>query len=291
MTAAAHRAAGASAAAIDAHYSVGNAFYRLWLDEGMTYSGALWGDGDDTLEAAQRRKLDYHCDQAGVTPGAHVLDVGCGWGSGLRHLVAERQAARAVGLTLSVAQAEELRANLPAGAEARCESWADHIPERPYDAIISIGAFEHFAKATLSREAKLDAYRAYFRKCHAMLAPGAAMTVQTIAYGNISAAQRSGFVEHEIFPESDLPFLAEVAEASHWLFEITAVRNDRGHYARTAREWLRRLRARRAEALALVGPDMVAKYEKYLGLFVIGFHTGTMDLLRFTFRRNNKPAS
>jgi cyclopropane-fatty-acyl-phospholipid synthase len=281
---------GASAAAIDSHYSVSNAFYALWLDDSMTYSCALW-DGDESLEAAQRRKLDYHCDQAQVVPGMRVLDIGCGWGSGLRHLVTQRGVESAVGLTLSQAQADELRANLPAAAEPRSESWADHDPARPYDAIISIGAFEHFAKATLAREAKLDAYRAYFRKCHAMLAPGASMTVQTIAYGNISAAQRSGFVEHEIFPESDLPFLAEVAEASQWLFEITAVRNDRTHYARTAREWLKRLRARRDEAVALVGAETVAKFEKYLGLFVIGFHTGTMDLLRFTFRRNAKPAN
>jgi cyclopropane-fatty-acyl-phospholipid synthase len=286
---AAQPAGGASSGAIDAHYSVSNAFYRLWLDDSMTYSAALW-DGEESLEAAQRRKLDYHCDQAGVEPGMRVLDVGCGWGSGLRHLVDARGAGQAVGLTLSAAQAEWLRANVPSAAEIRCESWADHAPARPYDAIISIGAFEHFAKATLTRDAKLDAYRAYFRKCHDMLVRGASMTVQTIAYGNISPAQRSSFVEMEIFPESDLPFLAEVAEASQWLFEITAVRNDRAHYARTAREWLKRLRARRAEAVELVGVDTVAKYEKYLGLFVIGFHTGTMDLLRFTFRKNDKPA-
>jgi cyclopropane-fatty-acyl-phospholipid synthase len=290
LTAVLTRERGASAEAIDRHYSVGNEFYRLWLDPSMTYSSALWEEGD-TLERAQRRKLDYHCDQAGVRPGMRVLDVGCGWGSGLRHLVEERGVERAVGLTLSSAQAEWLREALPEGAEPRCEGWADHSVADPYDAIISIGAFEHFAKATLGRDEKIAAYRAYFRKCHALLRDGGRMTVQTIAYGNISPAQRSSFVEHEIFPESELPFLAEVAEASQGLFEIVAVRNDREHYARTARAWLAALRAQRDAALALVGDEIYTRYERYLGLFVIGFHAGTMDLLRFTFRRNARPAS
>ena len=71
-------APGASAEAIGYHYSIGNEFYRLWLDKTITYSGALWEEGD-TLEAAQFRKLDYHLTQARVQPGARVLDVGCGW--------------------------------------------------------------------------------------------------------------------------------------------------------------------------------------------------------------------
>ena len=279
---------GASAEAIDFHYSVGNDFYRLWLDESLTYSGALW-DGDETLEAAQRRKLDYHLDQAGVTEGMRVLDIGCGWGSGLRRMTAERGVAKAVGLTLSQAQADWLATQPSPKIEVRIESWQDHTPPQPYDAIISIGAFEHFAKANLPRADKLAAYREFFQRCHGLLRPGGRLSLQTIAYGNIAPDNRSAFVEKQIFPESDLPTLGEVADASHGVFEITAVRNDRQHYARTAREWLRRLRARRTEAIALVGAKNVTRYETYLGLFVIGFHTGTLHLLRLTLNRNDKP--
>ena len=115
------------------------------------------------------------------------------------------------------------------------------------------------------------------------------MTLQTIAYGNIAPDNRSAFVEKQIFPESDLPTLAEIADASHGVFEITVFRNDRPHYLRTAREWLRRLRAKRTEAIALVGAENVTRYETYLGLFIIGFHTGTLHLLRLTLSRNDKP--
>jgi cyclopropane-fatty-acyl-phospholipid synthase len=285
MTAA---APGASAEAIQYHYSIGNDFYRLWLDKTITYSGALWEAGD-TLEMAQFRKLDYHLTQAGVRGGSRVLDIGCGWGSGLRRMVEEYGVARAVGLTLSQAQADYITAAHLPGVEVRVETWLDHAPAEPYDAIVSIGAFEHFAKPELTPEGKIEAYRAYFRRCHCLLNPGSRMTLQTIAYGNIGRDELSGFVEKDIFPESDLPTLADIARSSEGYFEIVALRNDRQDYERTNKAWLTSLRANRAEAVRLVGEQNVARYEKYLALFIIGFHTGTMHLLRITMRRNDKP--
>ena len=82
-------ARGASGAAIRHHYDRGNAFFRLWLDNSMTYSCALWDDANknDTLEAAQWRKIDWHIDQAGAKNATRVLDIGCGWGSTLTRLV------------------------------------------------------------------------------------------------------------------------------------------------------------------------------------------------------------
>ena len=70
---------GALPEAIEHHYDVGNAFYRLWLDESMSYSCALWDGEDDALAAAQMRKIDYHVGQARAAGAARVLDVGCGW--------------------------------------------------------------------------------------------------------------------------------------------------------------------------------------------------------------------
>jgi cyclopropane-fatty-acyl-phospholipid synthase len=285
MTAA---APGASAEAIQYHYSIGNEFYRLWLDNTITYSGALWEEGD-TLETAQFRKLDYHISQARVQSGARVLDVGCGWGSCLKRLVEKYDVGQAVGLTLSQAQADWIASCHLPRTEVRVETWLEHAPAQPYDAIISIGAFEHFAKPSLSPDQKVEAYRAYFRRCHSLLNPGSWMTLQTIAYGNVSKEELSQFVEKDIFPESDLPTLTDIARASEGYFEIVALRNDRKHYERTNRAWLSNLRAHRAEAVKLVGEQDVVRYEKYLALFIIGFHTGTMNLFRITLRRNDKP--
>ena len=132
-------APGASADAIQYHYSIGNEFYRLWLDPTITYSGALWEEGD-TLEAAQFRKLDYHLTQARVQSGARVFDIGCGWGSGLRRMVEKYDVGQAVGLTLSQAQADYIASCHLPRTEVRVETWLDHAPAQPYDAIISIGA-------------------------------------------------------------------------------------------------------------------------------------------------------
>ena len=283
MTAAVVDNPGASAAAIAHHYDVPGEFYALWLDESMTYSCARWHD-DDTLESAQLRKIDYHADCARVRPGARVLDVGCGWGATMARLVDRYSAGEVVGLTLSRAQAAFAAARSIPRAEVRVESWSEHRPDRPYDAIISIGAFEHFARPGRPMAEKVSGYRAFFERCRDWLKPAGHLSLQTIAYGNMRPEQQSSFLM-EVYPESELPTLSEILAASGGLFEPVLVRNDRQDYARTCREWLRRLRARRQEAIALVGDEVVARYERYLQYCIVGFHVGNTYLLRIDLAR------
>ena len=162
---------GARPAAIRHHYDVGNEFWRIWLDPTMSYSCAMWEDPDDDLERAQRRKLDFHVDQARAAGAARVLDVGCGWGAMLMHLVGSHGVKHAVGLTLSDAQAEYLRAIAPGNVEVLVRSWSDYEPTEPFDAIISVGAFEHFARQGLSPEEQIEAYRRFFRSCRSGSSP------------------------------------------------------------------------------------------------------------------------
>ncbi len=277
---------GASAEAIQHHYDAGNDFYQLWLDNTLSYSSALWSEneGYEKLELAQLRKIDFHINQARSSNAKRVLDVGCGWGSTLKRLV-EHNVQQAVGLTLSKTQAKWIESlNLP-GIEVELKSWSDYFPEEPFDAIISIGAFEHFAKLELSQEQKIDCYRTFFQRCHEWLKPGGYMSMQTIVYENSQQEDFSQFFAEEIFPESDLPHLAEIAKATEKIFEIVALRNDREHYERTLKVWLKNLKANRKEAVNLVGEKVVARYEKYLSFCIIGFHTGTMNLSRITLRR------
>ncbi|MBD6618042.1 class I SAM-dependent methyltransferase [Komarekiella sp. 'clone 1'] len=279
---------GASAEAIQHHYDVSNEFYRLWLDSTNTYSAALWED-NDTLELAQIRKLDYHINQAKASNAKRVLDVGCGWGSTLKRLVEVHGVQQAVGLTLSNSQAEWISSFNQPQIDARVESWSDHVPTAPYDAIISIGAFEHFAQLNLSQDEKIAGYRAFFQRCHEWLQPGGCISLQSISYENSRREDFSQFYANEIFPESDLPRLADIATASERLFEVVALRNDREHYARTLRAWQKGLKANRAAAVNLVGEEVVNRYEKYLKFSIIGFHVGTMGLLRVTLRRIDNP--
>lgn len=141
---------GASPEAIQAHYDVSNDFYALWLDSTMAYSCALWEAGD-TLKQAQLRKLDFHLTQAQATNKSNLLDVGCGWGALLDRAVTHYNVKNVVGLTLSQAQADWVTHSKRDSVSVLLESWRDHRPTTPYDAIVSIGAFEHFAKAGLSK--------------------------------------------------------------------------------------------------------------------------------------------
>jgi cyclopropane-fatty-acyl-phospholipid synthase len=272
-----------SAEAIQFHYDIGNEFYELWLGPTLAYSCAIWEPGDD-LESAQHRKLDFHARQARVEGARRVLDVGCGWGAMLKRLVQAHQVGNAVGLTLSSKQAAWITGLGDSRIEARVESWRDHQPEGPYDAIISVEAFEHFAKPGLSPKNKVNAYREFFQSCHRWLKPGGWLSLQTSIYSRMEPEKMSRFFL-EVFPETDLPTLTDVAEASKQIFEMVQLRDDRHDHERTCRTVLNRLRANRAAAVSLTDEATVARYDKYLAFLTIGFRLGNIGLLRIAFRR------
>lgn len=275
---------GGSAEGIRHHYDIGNDFWGLMLGPTFTYSAALFAKADEDLDTAQTRKIDWHLTSASVEQAKSVLEVGCGWGTILRRLSEMPAIDRIVGLTLSNAQDDYLNSlDLPR-TEIRVENWAVHEPTESYDSIISIGAFEHFAKPEESPEETLIVYRDFFERCHRWLSPSGRMSLQTIAYGNMRRDEASEFMEREIYPDSDLPFLAEIVAAVDGLFEIVALRNDRLDYARSYDCWAMNLRQRRDEAVSMVGEEQVRRFEHFFKLGSMGFRMGKLGLLRFTLR-------
>jgi cyclopropane-fatty-acyl-phospholipid synthase len=277
---------GGSRAAIQHHYDLSNDFYALWLDETRTYSCALWQGPEDPadLASAQRSKIDHHVRESGAAGKRRVLDVGCGWGSTLRRLTSQHGVSEAVGLTLSDAQANFIEARQSEGVTVLRESWTTHQPVHPYDAVISVGAFEHFAKPTESVAERIAVYRSFFERVASWLVPGGRLSLQTIAYGTMRPEEASAFMQTEIFPDSELPRLGDIVAAAEGVMEIVAVRNDRLDYARTCDLWLQGLRANHAAALAMVGAEAVQRYQQYLKLATVGFRMGKLNLLRLTLR-------
>ncbi|WP_330181680.1 cyclopropane-fatty-acyl-phospholipid synthase family protein [Nocardia sp. NBC_01503] len=273
----------AAAAAIRHHYDIGNEFYRLWLDPTLSYSCALRQNADDTLEIAQAHKLRHHLDAVEADRARSVLDIGCGWGAILNGL-AERGVGRSVGLTLSAEQAEYVQAQRYPGVEVRVQDWLDYRPRERFDGIISVGAFEHFARPDDSPEQKIGVYREFLTRCRDWLTPDGALSLQTIAYANMHPAQANSFMTQQIFPDAELPTLAEITAAAQGLFEVCAVTNGRLDYAWTCAEWARRLRSERAAATELVGAEAVARYERYLKLSAMGFRMGKLTLYRLVLR-------
>lgn len=284
---------GGSAEGIEEHYDIGNAFWPPVLGATMAYSCALFESPDEELEIAQRRKLEWHLERSLSRSARRILDVGCGWGSMLRPLSALRGVERITGLTLSRAQVEYLKElDLPR-TEVRLENWAEHTPADLYDSIISIGAFEHFAKREERPDEKISVYRDFFGRCHRWLSPAGAMSLQTIAYGNMRREEASDFMA-EIFPDSDLPFLSDIVAAVDGLFEVVLLRNDRLHYALTVDRWASNLRQNFGVASDLIGRERAQKMSRYFKLVSFGFRTGKQQLLRLALRpihRNWKTSS
>ncbi|MFI7099309.1 class I SAM-dependent methyltransferase [Streptomyces sp. NPDC050161] len=280
--------AGASNEAIQHHYDLSNDFYALWLDPSMTYSCALWEEGD-SLEEAQARKIDHHIAESRADCAARVLDIGCGWGSTLRRLVRTHGTEHAVGLTLSRQQGALARTRTWPDCDIRLENWADHQPDEPYDSLICIGAFEHFAQFRLTQREKIAAYRTFFTRCHSWLRPGGRLSLQTITLEQIpdhpDLLLDLTFIARTIFPESQLPALADIHEASADVLSLVRTREDGGDYARTCRCWLDRLLAARTRASALVGETATQNYERYLRASARVFEQGHAQLLRLTFER------
>jgi cyclopropane-fatty-acyl-phospholipid synthase len=280
---------GASATAIRRHYDLSNDFFALWLDRQLVYSCALWSPGA-SLEQAQLAKLDYYITGVKAPGARRVLDVGCGWGALARRLTRVYGVDHAVGLTLSRAQLDHANAMPDPAVDVRLENWIDHVPEQPYDAIISLGAFEHFADYGLPRAERVAGYREFFAKCRDWLCPGGRLGLQSIVKGNNTEMSRQTvsdllFIIDRIFTESELPWLSEMIEASERCFDVVSVRNDADDYARTCAVWRDRLERNAERAEAIVGAETVADYRRYLTAASSAFTRRHTGLARVIFER------
>lgn len=278
---------GASKEAIQFHYDVGNAFYAEWLDPTMTYSAGIWPDSGDrtvSLQAVQERKLDWHIEGARLGAGRRLLDVGCGWGGLIRRAQETKGFAEAVGLTLSDAQAAWIRER-HGDDSIRVEvcPWQAFRSDQAFDAVISIGAFEHFAKPDMTRAQKVASYADFFAFCARTLNAGGTISLQTIVWMDIEPGTESQNLPAGFFPESDLPYVGEVFEAAEPLFHAVKFHNRPRDYSMTLRVWLKHIRDRREELTQTYGAEMVERYMKFFTGFVLGFDQGAIGLCRYKF--------
>ena len=270
---------------IQFHYDLHNDFYKIWLDARLVYSAALWTSDSQSLEDAQLEKLRFHADAVGAAEGMRILDVGCGWGALLHWLAAERNVAEATGLTLSVAQKQHFDAGPAVGrAKMLVASWEDFEDPRPFDGIISIGAFEHFGRYDQTPDQRCAVYARFFDFCRRRLGRGGKLSLQTIAYGRMR--KLSPFLREAIWRESELPFAHEILQAACRWFEVEQLVNHRCHYSRTLREWEARLARASVQAEGLIGREKVAGYLRYLDESALGFENGGVQLLRIVLRRH-----
>jgi cyclopropane-fatty-acyl-phospholipid synthase len=259
------------AAAISHHYDVSNAFYGLVLGPSLTYSCAVWHDPSDTLEQAQHNKYELISRKLGLEPGMRLLDVGCGWGGMVLH-AARHHGVRAVGVTISARQAElaEKRvgeAGLSDQIEIRLQDYRE-VVDGPYDAISSIGMFEHVGEARLAE---------YFERLRALVRPGGRLLNHGISRppGQGVALPRRSFANRYVFPDGELHEVGRVVSVMQKAgFEARHMESLREHYALTLRRWVGNLEAAWNEAVDEVGEGRARVWQLYMAGSAINFEAG-----------------
>ena len=223
--------------ALSRHYDIPTAFYELFLGRTMAYTCALFGHADDSLDDAQDAKYELTCQKLALQPGMRLLDVGCGWGGMLFH-AARHHGVRGVGVSLALPQVEWARkrateTGLAHLVEIRQQDYRD-IDDGPYDAICSMGVFEHVGFEG----------DAFFPKLHGLLRPGGRLVNHAISQPPFrnAAPNPDGFIQRYVFPDSELHEVGHVVSAIQEAgCEVRHLESLREHYPLTLRHWVRNL--------------------------------------------------
>lgn len=267
---------------IHAHYDLGNAFYRLWLDPTMNYSSA-WFEGrpDGDMVQAQQAKVRRALRMAGVWPGDRVLEIGCGWGA-LAEMATGEFGASLVGVTLSTEQlafGRERLARLGTGARAdlRLQDYRD-ISDGPFDAICSIEMVEAVGR---------EYWPTYFGAIGRLLKQGGRACIQSIVIDDALFERylhSTDFIQQYIFPGGCLPspseFRRQAAAAGLKVVDELAFGPD---YAETLRRWRRQFLAERRAILQLGFDERFMRlWEFYLAYCEAAFDEANIDVVQYT---------
>ncbi|MBI1219337.1 MAG: methyltransferase domain-containing protein [Rhodobacteraceae bacterium] len=268
---------------IAAHYDLGNDFYRLWLDETMTYSSALFHSGQEPMEKAQRRKYESLVDQMGAQPGDHVLEIGCGWG-GFAEYAARERGLRVTGLTISKAQHDYAVNRIrTAGLQDRVEiKMQDYRDERGvYDGIASIEMFEAVGEKY---------WPTYFQTVRDRLKPGGNATLQiiTVQDARFEIYRKSvDFIQKYIFPGGMLPSPAALREEVRRAgLQVRHSIEFGDGYSQTLRRWSDTFNNRWGEISRLGFDDRFRRmWNLYLTSCAGAFEGGNCDVTQITITR------
>jgi len=265
------------------HYDLGNDFYRLWLDETMTYSSALFETGQESLEAAQRRKYASMVDQMEAKAGDHVLEIGCGWG-GFAEYAARERGLKVTGLTISRAQYDFAvdriaKAGLADRVSIKLQDYRDE--RGVYDGIASIEMFEAVGERY---------WPTYFSSLHDRLSPGRNATLQiiTVSENRWPVYRRSvDFIQKYIFPGGMLPapsvLRAEVERAG---LRVKGSIEFGASYSLTLRRWHETFTARWGEVKNLGFDERFKRmWDFYLASCAGAFQGGNCDVTQITVTR------
>lgn len=275
-------------AAISFHYDVSNEFYRLWLDEERVYSCAYFTSADESLDQAQRNKLEHICRKLRLKPGERLLDIGCGWGA-LVCWAARHHGVRAHGITLSRQQLEYAQQRIWAEGlqdqvTVELRDYRDLSGEGIYDKVSSVGMFEHVGLANMP---------AYLGTVMRVLRPGGLFLNHGITHDEEgwNKTVATEFINRYVFPDGELDCVSNIQLGMERIgFEILDVEGLRPHYALTLRHWVQRLEANREAALREVDEPTYRVWRLYMAACALEFESGGTGVYQILASRHNRGA-
>ncbi|TGD74802.1 class I SAM-dependent methyltransferase [Mangrovimicrobium sediminis] len=269
---------------IGAHYDLGNDFFRLFLDEQMMYSAAVYPSPETSLEEASLHKLDLLCQQLELQPEDHLLEIGTGWG-GLAIHAARHYGCRVTTTTISREQYNHAcervaQAGLADRVEVLCQDYRELGGQ--YDKLVSVEMIEAVGH---------EFYSEYFRRCSALLRPGGKFAIQAITMADqryVQARDSVDFIKRYIFPGGCLPSLEVIARhvARDTDMQIVNLRDITLDYARTLEHWRERFLAAREQVRGMGFDEVFLRmWEFYLCYCEGGFRERIISTVQLTMAK------
>ena len=260
------------------HYDIGNDFYRLWLDESLTYSCAYFKSPEETLVQAQKNKVDHILRKLNLQEGQRMLDIGCGWGE-LILAAAQKYHVKALGITLSQEQYEHVSNRIE---QEHLKDWVDvqlldyrEIKDQVFDRVVSVGMLEHVGKEHLGE---------YFATVQKLLVDGGISLLHTIT-GRDEKGSNS-WINKYIFPGGYIPMVSELIRQMEsddfYLLDVESLRN---HYTRTLEHWALNFEQALPKIRESKDESFIRMWRLYLQSSAASFNCGNIDLHQFLFSK------
>jgi cyclopropane-fatty-acyl-phospholipid synthase len=265
---------------IQYHYDLGNDFYKLWLDETLTYSCAYFKTKEDSLYKAQLNKVEYILKKLNLKKGERLLDIGCGWGE-LIITAAKKYGVNALGITLSEEQFRKVRErikenNLENQVDVKLIDYRElaDAGER-FDRVVSVGMLEHVGRKNLS---------IYMETVNKLLKPNGVSLLHCIT--TQQEGETDQWIEKYIFPGGYIPSIRElVTLMPDYDFHLIDLESLRLHYAQTLQCWAENFENSLEKVREMKDEKFIRMWRLYLNACAASFHHGVIDIHQFLFTK------